>query len=44
MEFFGYVLVSAFDIIAILSELAVDGIGYTAWLVYTLVRQIFLDT
>lgn len=41
MEFLGYILVSTFDIIVILSELAVDGIGYAAWLVYTLVRQFF---
>ena len=37
MEFVESILVSSFDIIFILSELSVDGIGYVAWLVYAAV-------
>jgi hypothetical protein len=39
MEFVESVVMSSFDIIIILSELSVDGIGYAASLVYALVRH-----
>jgi hypothetical protein len=39
MEFIESIVVSSFDILFILSELTVDGIGYAAWLVYAMVRH-----
>ena len=41
MEFIESIVVSSFDIIFILSELTVDGIGYAAWLLYVLVSHKF---
>jgi hypothetical protein len=37
MEFVESIVVSSFDIIWIVSELMVDGIGYAAWVVFALV-------
>lgn len=39
MEFAEVLVISSFDIIWIVSELIVDGIGYAAWLAFALVRQ-----
>ena len=44
MEFIESIVVSSFDILFILSELTVDGIGYAAWLVYALVRHNYFFT
>ena len=43
MEFVESIVVSSFDILFILSQLTVDGIGYAAWLVYALVRHNFFS-
>ena len=39
------IVVSAFDLVFIVGELTVDGVGYAAWIVYALVfllSQLFL--
>ena len=35
MDFLEVMIVSSFDIVFILGELAVEGVGYAAWVVYT---------
>jgi len=40
MEFVGSMVVWTFDLIFILGELAVEGIGYAGWVVYALVRHL----
>jgi len=37
MDFLQVMVVSSFDIVLILGELAVEGVGYAAWIVYTVV-------
>jgi len=37
MEFVGSIMVWSFDLIFILGELGVEGIGYAGWVVYALV-------
>ena len=39
MEFLGSIVVWSFDLLFILGELAVEGIGYAGWVVYALVRH-----
>ena len=39
MEVAGSIVVWSFDLIFILGELAVEGIGYAGWVVYALVRH-----
>ena len=42
MDFVGSILVWSLDFIFILGELGVEGTGYAAWVVYALVRHVFL--
>jgi len=37
MDFVAAIVVSAFDLVFIVGELTVDGVGYVAWIVYALV-------
>ena len=37
MDFLEVMIVSSFDIVFIMGELAVEGVGYAAWMVYTVV-------
>jgi hypothetical protein len=37
MDFLQVMVVSSFDIVFILGELAVEGVGYAAWVVYIVV-------
>jgi len=37
MDFVAAIVVSVFDLVFIVGELTVDGVGYVAWIVYALV-------
>jgi len=39
MDFVEVFVVSSFDIVFIVGALAVDGIGYAAWIIYAMVLQ-----
>ena len=42
MDLLEAIVMSSFDILCIVSEISVDGVGYVAWLVYALVMSLKL--